>query len=363
VEKKLNNSKEAIKKVIENLSSQDKLHFIIYDSDAKIIFENGDPNDKENLIKKVDGVKAGGSTNIGVALTLASEVLQKYKKEGSTQRIFLFSDGLVNTGIQTHRELFDLTSKIYQNKITTCTFGIGSDFDEDLMKGIAEYGNSYYFFIDSFDRIEAFVSSVLGGLLGIIAKDAVLKIRGKNGGVVKKIYGHDDILKGAIIGDIRQSNLKNILIELEVTPNANKDEEEILSYEFSFIYRKDQEPTKVTGVVKVSNTDDDVKLELKNMEALIALTIQQSAEFDAEILKLLENNNVKGATEIKKKEISILEAMLDKDPSGRIASLLEKAKKMLVDIETQGNSKNVIKAAKYYRNLKRADSADHLALK
>jgi len=310
----------------------------------------------------VDLVCTGGSTNIEVGLTLASELLQKYKEEGHTQRIYLFSDGLVNAGLQTHKELFDLTSKIYQKKITTCTFGIGEDFDEDLMKGIAEYGNSHYFFIDDFEKIEKWVTAALGGLLGTIAKDAALKVRGKNGGVLKRIFGHDDLLKGSYIGDIKQNNSKNILVELEVTPNANKDEEEILSYEFTFLYRKDKEPTKVTGTVKLISTEDDTKLDLKNIEAVIALTIQQSADFDAEILKMLENNNTKGAIEIKKKEITILEGIIGKDTSGRISSLLEKANKMLKDLETKGNSKHVIKEAKYHRNLKRADSADHMSL-
>jgi len=360
---KLKNSKEAIKMVIENLSIDDKLHFVIYDSKAKVIFENGDLANKDSLRSQVDGVQTGGSTNIGDGLIIASKLLQKYKQEGHTQRIYLFSDGLVNTGLQTHKELFDLTTDFYKNhKIGTCTFGIGEDFDEDLMKGIAEYGNSYYFFIDSFEKIEKYVSAALGALLGTIAKDAHLKVRGKNGGIVKRIYGHDDIIKGASIGDIKQNNLKNILVEMEVTPNSNKDEEEILSYEFTFLYRKDQEPTKVTGTLKVICTEDEAKLEIKNIEALIALTVQQSADFDAEILKLLENNNTKGAIEIKKKEITILEDIVSKDTSGRIASLIEKAKKMLTDLETQGNSKHVVKEAKYHRNLKRYDSADFMAL-
>lgn len=59
------------------------------------------------------------------------------------------------------------------------------------MKGIAEYGNSNYFYIDEFEKIELYVSAALGSLLGVIGKEATLKVRGKGGGVVKKIYGHD----------------------------------------------------------------------------------------------------------------------------------------------------------------------------
>jgi len=214
-----------------------------------VIFEDGDMNNREELIKKVEDVMVKGSTNISGGLEKATEILLKNKQENRTQRIYLFSDGLANAGLKTHAELFDLTKSIYEKKITTCTFGIGADFDEDLMKGIAENGNSYYFYIERSDQIEKFVSAALGALLGTIGKNAVLKIIGKNGGIVKKIYGFENLVEGARIGDIKQNNLKNILVALEVTPTASKDEEEVLQYELVYLGRKDTEPTKIVGVV------------------------------------------------------------------------------------------------------------------
>jgi len=359
---KIENSKAAIKKIIENLFGEDKLHFIVYDSTVDIIFENGDLTEKDSLMKQVDAVNVRGSTNISAGLEAAMKILLKYKSEGPLQRIFLFSDGLANCGLQTHQQLFDLTKDIHKKSITTCTFGIGSDFDEELMKGIAEYGNSYYFYIETSDQIERYVSAVLGALLGVIGKDAVLKIRGKNGGVVKKIFAFDDLVKGAIIGDIKQNNLKNILVELDVNPNANVNEEEILQYELSYIPRKESEPIKVLGTMKLTNTDDESKVQEKNVEVMISLTIQQSADFDSEIIHLLENNKVKEAIEVKKKEIGILESLLGKDDSGRISSLLIKGKKALSDLESKGDSKHMMKEVKHHRNLKRMDSADFLAL-
>jgi len=327
-----------------------------------IIFENGDLKDKDSLMKQVEKISTRGSTNISAGLETATEILLKYREEGRTQRIYLFSDGLANCGLQTHKELFDLTCTIYDKKITTCTFGIGEDFDEDLMKGIAENGNSYYFYIETSEKIEKYVSAALGALLGTIGKDAVLKVRGKNGGVLKRIYGFEDLLKGATIGDIKQNNLKNILVDVDVSPTSNVDVEEVVWYELSFLPRNGSEVTKVSGVVKLINTDDDSLLVKKNVEASIALTVQQSADFDSEIIQCLEAGKVKEAIEIKKKEIQILEAILDKDTSGRIANLLENAKKSLSDLETQGNSKHMMKEAKYHRNLKRMDSADWIEL-
>jgi hypothetical protein len=38
------------------------------------------------------------------------------------------------------------------------------------MKGMAECGNSYYFYIERSDQIEKFVSAALGALVGLIGK-------------------------------------------------------------------------------------------------------------------------------------------------------------------------------------------------
>jgi len=230
------------------------------------------------------------------------------------------------------------------------------------MKGIAEYGNSYYFYIERTDQIEKYVAAALGALLGTIGKDAVLKVRGKNGGIVKKIYGHEDLLRNAAIGDIKQNNLKNILVEVDVTPTASKDEEEVVLYEFTFMARNETEMTNVVGCVTLKNTEDEDLLTAKNIEVEIALSIQKSAEFDGQIVVLLEQNKVKEAIEVKQKEIKIFEALLDKDPTGRIDSLLIKAKKSLEDLETKGNSKHMMKEAKYHRQLKMHDSADWMAM-
>ena len=91
---------------------------------------------------------------------------------------------------------------------------------------------------------------------------------------------------GAIIGDIKQNNLKNILVEVDVSPTSHLQEEEILWYELSFLPRKGSEVTKVTGTVSLMNTEDDSLVLKQNVEAVIALTIQQSADFDTEIIQV-----------------------------------------------------------------------------
>jgi len=59
---------------------------------------------------------------------------------------FLFSDGLANEGITNHDEMNNLVKSIYEKGIKIDTFGIGDDFDSQMMKNIAEYSSGEFFF-------------------------------------------------------------------------------------------------------------------------------------------------------------------------------------------------------------------------
>jgi len=48
--------------------------------------------------------------------------------------------------------------------VTISSFGLGDDFDEDLMHGIAREGEGDYFFISSAQEITKFMSQALKGI-------------------------------------------------------------------------------------------------------------------------------------------------------------------------------------------------------
>jgi len=310
----------------------------------------------------VTAVVSEGNTNMGAGIELARDLLLKHAVKGNLQRIYLFSDGLVNEGIKTHQGIFDLIAKVRETGIGTTSFGIGEDFDEDLMKGIAEYGSSFYFYIENSEKIPKWVGAALGGMIGIIGKEAVLKIRGKNGAVVKRVYGTGDILKGVKIGDIKQSNIKNTLVQLEYTPDAKKDTEEVLSYELQYIRSKGDEPQQISGTISIQLTEDDKHLNKQNAETVVALTIQQSADCDLEMEKLLNEGKTKEAIKVKEDEIEMLKKVLSLDATGRIEAVLAKAEKSLTELKEQGNTKHMRKQVKYHRNIKMDDQLDQLCL-
>ncbi len=51
----------------------------------------------------------------------------------------IFLDGLVNQGVKDQATIFKNVCEIREKGVSVSAFGIGSDFDEELMKSISEY--------------------------------------------------------------------------------------------------------------------------------------------------------------------------------------------------------------------------------
>eukprot|EP01105_Mastigella_eilhardi_P017460 TRINITY_DN4006_c0_g1_i9.p1 TRINITY_DN4006_c0_g1~~TRINITY_DN4006_c0_g1_i9.p1 ORF type:complete len:324 (-),score=83.90 TRINITY_DN4006_c0_g1_i9:1666-2574(-) len=243
---KLKNAKRACKKVFKHLTVKDTVHLIVYDNKASVVFEHGDLSDKEALKQKVRELRTGGSTNMSVAMQTAHRVMTTKEKEeetpgGAIRRILLFSDGQANAGVATVPGLCAIAEKFYeQEQITTSTFGIGDDINEDLMMAMARAGRGDYFFIDSGPSIPRIMSKArrsatllaehatqkkttlspqaIHGLMSIIGTSALLHVRGENGVLVSQVYGHypQELVDGIKVGDLHTEATKQVLISLEL---------------------------------------------------------------------------------------------------------------------------------------------------
>jgi Ca-activated chloride channel family protein len=177
-ERKLEYAKEAVKFVIDNLGSADKLSLVIYDTEVDLLSASAPVTNKELLKAKVDAIRDNGSTN------LSGGMLEGYAQTKSTfdpknvNRVLLLSDGLANHGITDPLKLQDIAKqKAREEGISISTFGIGADFNEDLMTNLAENGSGNYYFINSSDKIPEIFAQELKGLLSVVAQNSKLKIK------------------------------------------------------------------------------------------------------------------------------------------------------------------------------------------
>lgn len=100
--------------------------------------------------------------------------------------------------------IIQITKNLVAQGVSVSSFGLGLDFDEDLMHGIAREGQGDYFFISTAQEITKFMSQALKGLQSLIGmspskilsvlfisqgKNARLTIEPPRGVKLIKIYG------------------------------------------------------------------------------------------------------------------------------------------------------------------------------
>jgi len=316
--KKLENAKAAIIEVIHCLGQQDILHLVCYGSKIQTIFEEGRMSDRESLIEQVKGIRAEGGTNLWGGVERGAQLLNKNQHEGYTNWIFLLSDGLVNEGVTDKHTIEKKVAEVYDiHRIQVSAFGLGDDFDEALMRGIAEYGNGTYFFIESADAIADFVNFALKSALQTIAKEAVVKVRGRNAGLVKEFMGgQHDAIKGAFLGDLREDNVRHLLVRLSVRGDVAEDEQEVMTCELSYVTQEGEKETLSTRL-NLHFTDDDSLLEKnQNPQVLVKVVLQQAADLGKEFEQVANSyhpDSKKKAIELQEKRLELFKSVLPLD--------------------------------------------------
>jgi len=195
-------------------------------------------------------------------LEKGAELLNKHQKSGYKSRLFLFSDGLVNEGEKNTTTILRNVSDLYEKGIQVSAFGLGDDFDEKLMKGIADKGVGAYFFIENSEAIPSFVNFALNSIQSMVGCNATLFVRGIGMGCAKKFYGDGyDLINGAKLGDLRADNTRTLMAKLEVMASTEKAEDEIMECEL--VYYQDEKKISIKQKLAVSFTSDTGEIEKK----------------------------------------------------------------------------------------------------
>lgn len=133
-------------------------------------------SNRMQIIQKINALKCGGSTNLhGGWLASATEVAKNISKE-SINRVLILTDGQTNHGIVNPNEIIANVTSLYEKNITTTTFGIGEQFNEDLLQGMSNAGNGNFYYVDDDSKLEQMFMEEFSGFSNIIATDVKVNL-------------------------------------------------------------------------------------------------------------------------------------------------------------------------------------------
>jgi Ca-activated chloride channel family protein len=143
---KIDQAKGALKFVLNNLREGDTFNIIAYDSEVetwKPELQKFDEETRKSALGFVEGIYAGGSTNINGALTKA---LEQLKDKSRPNFVIFLTDGLPTVG-ETNEQKIAANAKQHNNvKARLFVFGVGYDLNARLLDKLSRenFGLSQY---------------------------------------------------------------------------------------------------------------------------------------------------------------------------------------------------------------------------
>lgn len=190
--RKLAYVKEAAIHVLGVLDERDQVAIVTYDSDVRLLSPGVavTAERRAELTRAIRAVRTGGSTALFDGWLRGADAVAQNQKSDGINLVLLLTDGLANSG-ETRREVLEQhTGALFARGVSTSTFGVGTDFNQFLLEGMAERGGGAYHFIEHPDQIPALFAQELGDLLRVVVRDARLTIATPgSGGVALTLFG------------------------------------------------------------------------------------------------------------------------------------------------------------------------------
>jgi Ca-activated chloride channel family protein len=175
---KLEYVKEAAIHALRLLAEADRASVVIYDDAVEILCPSravtGDTRD--DAIRRIRQVRTGGMTNLSGGWFTGCDQIADFMTADYLNRALLLTDGLANVGLTDHEQLVMEAKELRRRGISTTTFGVGHDFNQFLLQGIADGGGGHFYFIDKPNQIPNYFEGELGELLTNVARELTLEI-------------------------------------------------------------------------------------------------------------------------------------------------------------------------------------------
>ncbi|HEX2778206.1 MAG TPA: VWA domain-containing protein [Gemmatimonadaceae bacterium] len=218
---KLDAAKDAVRFLLRRLSPDDSVALVAYDDIVDTLGTTAEGASITDLARLAGGIDAGSTTNLSGGWLRGRELVARAKREHRMNRVVLLTDGLANVGISNPDQLTGLAATAKRGGVTTTTIGFGADYDEALLRAMADAGGGNTWYIERPDQAPGVFEAEVEGLLSLAAQNVTVEIRPGAGARFVRVW-HDypvHVANGAgrvEIGDIYGREPKTILAELFV---------------------------------------------------------------------------------------------------------------------------------------------------
>jgi len=173
---KIEHAKKAAIMFVNNLSPNDIVSVIAYDSNVEVVVPATKLTDKQYVTSKIAQLQSRGSTALFGGVSFGAAEVRKFLDNQQVNRVLLLSDGQANVGPSSMEEIGGLGESLAKEGITVSTVGLGLNYNEDLMSILAAKGDGRTTFAEQPTDLAGFFEKELRAVTNTIANDVEITV-------------------------------------------------------------------------------------------------------------------------------------------------------------------------------------------
>ncbi|HIN53094.1 MAG TPA: VWA domain-containing protein [Planctomycetes bacterium] len=280
--RKIDQAKEALRFVINNLNDGDLFNIVAYDSEIETFapeLQRQNKSSRDKALGFIESIFAGGSTNIDGALNAALDMLQD---DETPNYVVFLTDGIPTVGETNIARIVDNAAKANSVRARVCCFGVGYDVNSLLLDKLARTGYGQSVYVRPDEDIEAKVAEFYTRIASPVLTDVKLRVdvdgvKIAQGSVVNRVYPRNlyDLFAGdqlVLVGRYKHAGNAKVVLSGRVNGEVQrfefpaKLEHKSTSSNQSFV-------EKLWAVRRIGEIIDKIDLEGRNDELLDELVM------------------------------------------------------------------------------------------
>ena len=182
-------ARRAAVQAIRSLRDEDRFSVVVYDSEIQLLVPStpATAEAREQAARLLKSVQPRSNTDLCGGWLRGCEQVGQQLADDAVGRALLLTDGLANQGITDRAEILRHAAALRLRRVSTTTFGVGADFDDALLRGMAEAGGGNFYFVQDAVQIPDYIASETGEVLEVVAREANLIVDAGAGVVVASL--------------------------------------------------------------------------------------------------------------------------------------------------------------------------------
>jgi len=182
--------KTGLERLVSELNDDDRIAIITYETSVTVVQSMTEVRGHRNeLLGLVRGLAASGSTNLYDGLQRGYDEIARHYDSGRQNRLILLSDGNPTVGTTDTPSILEMSAGYNSDGVGLTTVGLGTDFNLELMQGLAEQADGNFYFLENGTAVDEVFTEELAYFTLPVAFDVSLEVKSGEFYQVDRISG------------------------------------------------------------------------------------------------------------------------------------------------------------------------------